>query len=260
LFILLPPSEGKATGGTRRPARLSFPALDPFRGRVLDALAGLCADPDAAVAALGLSPGQRDEAARNALLRSAPTQPAGKVYTGVLYDALDLAGLPDGARKPAERGVLVFSGLWGVVRLTDRIPTYRCPIAAKLPGVGPLQSYWRQTLAGPLTEAFGSRLVLDLRSSGYASMWSPPPRTADRTVTVRVLHERVVDGTVTRSVVSHFNKATKGRLVRALTTAGATPRTVPDLTTALRDLKYTIEHHPHTPGKPHQVDVIVPEL
>jgi len=260
LFILLPPSEGKRDGGTRRPARLSFPALDPFRAVVLDDLVELCAAPDDAVAALGLSPGQRDEAARNALLRSAPTQPAGKVYTGVLYEALDLATLPDDARKLAERSILVFSGLWGVVRLTDRIPTYRCPVTARLPRVGTLQSYWRRTLAEPLTDTIGNRLVLDLRSSSYATMWTPPARTADRTAAVRILHERTVDGTGTRSVVSHFNKATKGRLVRDLTTAGAAPRTVKDLTTALRDLKYTIEHHPHIPGRPHQLDVVVPEL
>ena len=40
-------------------------------------------------------------------------------------------------------------------------------------------------------------------------------------MTVRVLHE--VDGT--RKVVSHFNKATKGRLVRALLEDGAAPGT-----------------------------------
>ena len=39
--------------------------------------------------------------------------------------------------------------------------------------------------------------------------------------TVRVLHE--VDGG--RQVVSHFNKATKGRIVRALLEDGGNPRT-----------------------------------
>jgi cytoplasmic iron level regulating protein YaaA (DUF328/UPF0246 family) len=260
LYILLPPSEGKAAGGTRRPRRLSVAALDPFRDQVLDALITLCADPTSAIAALGLSPGQADEAARNTLLRSAPTQAAGKVYTGVLYDALDLATLSADALKQAERSVLVFSGLWGVVRLTDRVPTYRCPITAKLPGLGLLQGYWRQVLDEPLTETIGGRLVLDLRSSGYATAWTPSGRGADRTAAVRVLHERVVDGVVTRSVVSHFNKATKGRLVRDLLTAGARPRSVPELVSALRDLKYTIEEQPRVSGKPHQLDVVVAAL
>ena len=42
---------------------------------------------------------------------------------------------------------------------------------------------------------------------------------------MRVLQSTVVDGVEKRSVVSHFNKATKGRIVRALLEAGARPRT-----------------------------------
>jgi hypothetical protein len=55
-------------------------------------------------------------------------------------------------------------------------------------------------------------------------------------------------------VVSHFNKATKGRIVRGLLTAGGLPRTVAGLAAALRDLKYTVEE---APGR---LDVIVTEL
>jgi thymidylate kinase len=36
-------------------------------------------------------------------------------------------------------------------------------------------------------------------------------------------HVETVHGVERRSIVSHFNKATKGRLVRALLTAGAAP-------------------------------------
>jgi hypothetical protein len=40
---------------------------------------------------------------------------------------------------------------------------------------------------------------------------------------VRVPHERSVAGVPQRSVVSHVNKATKGRLVRALAKRGTAP-------------------------------------
>ena len=64
----------------------------------------------------------------------------------------------------------------------------------------------------------------------YAAFWRPAglPRVA----TVRVLHE--VAGR--RQVVSHFNKATKGRILRALLENGANPRTPARLAEALRDL------------------------
>ena len=104
------------------------------------------------------------------------------------------------------------------------------------------------------------RPVLDLRSSGYAAMWRPTGRLAERTVTVRVLHEQVVAGEVRRSVVSHFNKASKGRLVRDLLLADAAPRSAGRLVEGLRDLKYTVEERPTAAGRSRQADVIVREL
>jgi cytoplasmic iron level regulating protein YaaA (DUF328/UPF0246 family) len=250
VLILLPPSEGKADAGSSRrldPARLSFPALHPARERVLDTLTELCAtDPAAAVTALGLSDGQRDEVARNARLREVRTLPAARLYTGVLYDALGLATLTPGQHAFLKRTTVIFSGLWGAVRLDDRLPPYRCSIGASLPGLGGLAAYWRTVLAEPLNELAGNRVVLDLRSSAYATLWTPTPNT----VTVRVLHER--DGK--RSVVSHFNKATKGRLVRDLAEAGARPRTPKQLVAALRDLKYTVE------GSDRRLDLVVTTL
>ena len=265
MLILLPPSEGKADAGTGRRldlARLSLPELTGAREEVLSALVALSADSDeeAARAALGLSEGQRGELRRNARLRAAATAPAGQVYTGVLYEALGLASLPPTAQRAARRSVLISSGLWGAVRLTDRIPPYRCPIGARLPGLGALSAYWRRALAPAMAAAAGDGPVLDLRSGAYAATWAPRGEVAARTVTVRVLHEREVDGVPVRSVVSHFNKATKGRLVRDLLTAGARPRTVDGLLTALRDLKYPVLEQPALPGRPRPVDVIVTEL
>ncbi|MEU3453748.1 peroxide stress protein YaaA [Micromonospora sp. NPDC006766] len=265
MLILLPPSEGKAeAGGGRRLdlSRLSLPELTPARDEVLAALVGLCAGPDEAAArtALGLSEGQRGELRRNARLREAATGPAGQIYTGVLYEALDLASLPPAAQRLARRCVLVSSGLWGAVRLADRIPPYRCPIGARLPGIGALSAYWRGALAPAMVAAAGSGPVLDLRSGAYAATWVPRGAVAERTVTVRVLHERDVDGVPTRSVVSHFNKATKGRLVRDLLTAGVRPRSADALVGALRDLKYTVEEQPAATGRPHQLNIVVTEL
>jgi cytoplasmic iron level regulating protein YaaA (DUF328/UPF0246 family) len=265
VLILLPPSEGKAASGSGDPldlAALSLPDLTSARDRVLTALVALCEQPDTdrARAVLGLSPGQAGELARNAGLREAPAAPAGEVYTGVLYDALDLASLSASAYRLVERSVLVFSGLWGAVRLRDRIPPYRCSVGVKLPGLGALGSYWRGAMSDVLTGAAGDGLVLDLRSGAYAAMWTPKGETAPGTAVVRVMHERIVNGAPKRTVVSHFNKATKGRLVRELAMAGAEPVSPAELVTALRDLKYTVEEQPVATGKPRQLDVVVREL
>jgi cytoplasmic iron level regulating protein YaaA (DUF328/UPF0246 family) len=108
-----------------------------------------------------------------------------------------------------------------------------------------------------LPEVAGGGLVLDLRSSAYAAAWKPAGTVAARTATVRVLHERVVGGVAKRSVVSHFNKATKGRLLRSLLEDGSQPRTPAELADALRDLKYTVEARD---GRPWALDVVVAEL
>ncbi|MFF9812477.1 peroxide stress protein YaaA [Streptomyces sp. NPDC014006] len=259
MLVLLPPSEGKAPSGTGAPLSpesLSLPGLTPAREAVLEELVELCrADEEKAREVLGLSEGLRGEVAKNAALREAGARPAGEVYTGVLYDALGLASLDAAARERAAEALLVFSGLWGAVRVTDAIPSYRCSMGVKLPGLGALGAYWRTPMASVLPEAAGDGLVLDLRSAAYATAWKPKGEVAERTATVRVLHAP------TRKVVSHFNKATKGRIVRSLLTSGTAPEDPARLVEALRDLGYVVETKaPARPGRPWSLDVLVDEV
>lgn len=259
MLVLLPPSEGKSSPRTGAPldlSTLSFPALTEQRKQVLHALVELTTHhPEQALATLGLSPGQRHEVDRDAGLLTAPAAPAGRIYTGVLYDALGLATLDAAARRRARAALVISSALFGAVRITDRIPAYRLSAGVTLPGVGGLNSSWRAPLADAMAEAAGRGLVVDLRSSGYAAMWSPDPAVAERTVTVRVLHERP-DGT--RAVVSHFNKATKGRLVRALLTGGGSPRDPESLAELCHALGFSVDLAPATGrGAARRLDVVV---
>jgi cytoplasmic iron level regulating protein YaaA (DUF328/UPF0246 family) len=265
VLVLLPPSEGKAPSGDGAPVRLeslSLPALNDARRAVMEELVELCSgDEEKAREVLGLSEGLRGEVAKNAGLPTAGARPAGEIYTGVLYDALGLGGLDDAARERAARQLLVFSGLWGAVGVADAIPSYRCSMGVKLPGTGALAAHWRGPMAEAMPEAAGDGLVLDLRSSAYAAAWKPKGEVAGRTATVRVLHAQLVDGVEKRSVVSHFNKATKGRIVRALLNDGADPGDPAELVEALRDLGHTVEAEPPArAGKPWALDVVVREI
>lgn len=265
MLVLLPPSEGKAApgrGAPLKPEALSLPGLAGARAAVLDELVELCAaDEEKARIVLGLSEGLRGEIAKNAELRTAPARPAGEIYTGVLYDALDLASLDAAARRRAGASLLVFSGLWGAVRVRDRIPSYRCSMGVKLPGLGALGAYWRTPMAEVMPEAAGDGLVLDLRSSAYTAAWKPKGAVAERTASVRVLHSQLVDGVEKRSVVSHFNKATKGRMVRDLLLAGARPKDPAELVDALRQLGYAVEAQaPERAGRAWSLDVVVTEI
>ncbi|MGW1135296.1 peroxide stress protein YaaA [Streptomyces griseoluteus] len=259
MLVLLPPSEGKASSGRGAPLKpdaLSLPGLAAARRAVLAELVELCAgDEEKAREVLGLSEGLRGEVAKNAGLLTAGARPAGEIYTGVLYDALGLAALDPAAKRRAARSLLVFSGLWGAIGVTDRIPSYRCSMGVKLPGLGALAGHWRAPMAEVLPEAAGDGLVLDLRSAAYAAAWKPKGEVAGRTATVRVLHAP------TRKVVSHFNKATKGRVVRALLTEGIAPKDPAELVVALRDLGYEVEAAaPEKSGKPWALDVLVDDV
>jgi cytoplasmic iron level regulating protein YaaA (DUF328/UPF0246 family) len=261
VLILLPPSEGKTAPTRGKPLdlpSLSLSSLLDARAEVLDALVSLCSpeggttDP---AATLGLGKTQADEVDRNARLREAPTARADRIYTGVLYEALDSPSLGAAARRRATRRLMVASGLFGLVRPGDRIPAYRLSGDVTLPGVGNVATFWSRHLDGAVQDAAGRGLVVDLRSSTYAPFWRPDPGTAARVVTLRVLHE--VNGT--RKVVSHFNKATKGRIVRALLEDGGSPTSPAGFAEHLGRLGWTVE--PGPAGRHGtRVDVVVREL
>jgi uncharacterized protein len=235
VLVLLPPSETKAPGGDGGPldlAALTAPELTPVRTELLEALVKLSADPPTARTALGLSPRQDDEIARNADLWTAPTRPAIERYTGVLYDALDVRSLSRAQRARADRRLAVGSALFGLVSAADPIPAYRLSAGSTLPGMPGLRTLWRPALSPVLAGL--DHLVVDLRSGSYAAL-APVPGA----VTVQVLSEHP-DGT--RAVVSHFNKAHKGRLARLLATTTAEPQDVVRLRALLRRSGLHVEH------------------
>ena len=256
MLILLPPSESKSEPRRGRTLDLGNGSLAAARRPVVDALVALCAGPeDVAVRALGLSPGQVDDVRRNARLRDLPTTPAERIYTGVLYDALGLTGLDASAHRRALARVAIVSSLYGLVRPGERIAPYRLAGGVTLPGLGGVSSHWRSHLDPVVREMAGRGLVVDLRSSTYAAFWRPAPDLARQVVSVRVLHD--VNGR--RQVVSHFNKATKGRLVRALLEDGRDARTPVAFARLLSDLGWEVETSPPTRAGT-QIDVIVREL
>ena len=259
MLILLPPSEGKGAARRGKPldlADLSFPDLTPARERVLAALEALCmGDADRAAEVLGIGRTQLDLVELNGGLRTAPTARADRVYTGVLYDALGAGSLSAAAKRRAGTRLAVVSSLFGLVRPADRIPAYRLSGDTTLPGLGPVAGVWREALGSAVEEALGTGLLVDLRSTTYAAFWRPPAGLARRVATVRVLHE--TQGR--RQVVSHFNKATKGRLVREVLEDGGNPRSPAAFADLLRDLGWKVEEGaPDRKGT--QLDVVVSEL
>ncbi len=235
MLVLLPPSETKHPGGDGAPldlGTLTAPELTPVRTELVDALVALADDVPASRAALGVSAKQDGEIARNATLLTSSTLPSLQRYTGVLYDALDVGSLTRAQRVRADARLAVGSALFGLVRAGDRLPAYRLSAGSTLPGLPTLRTLWRPALDAVLAAEPG--LVVDLRSGAYAAL-APVPGA----VTVQVLSERP-DGS--RAVVSHFNKAHKGRLARLLAGTRAEPHDVASLRRLLARAGLHVEH------------------
>ena len=236
MLVLLPPSETKAPGGDGASLDLAAltaaPQLTGVRTELAEALVKLADDVPAARQALALSAKQDAEIARNAELWTSATRPAIERYTGVLYDALDVATMSRAQRARAGRRLAVGSALFGVVRADDPIPAYRLSAGSALPGLPTLRTLWKPALSPVLAGL--DELVVDLRSGSYAAL-APVPGA----VTLDVLSERP-DGS--RSVVSHFNKAHKGRVARLLALTSAEPADVVRLRSLLRRAGLHVEH------------------
>jgi len=257
VLILLPPSEGKTAPTRGKPldlAALGHPSLTSTRRDLVSALVSASDRPDAAQL-LGIGHTQLDLLDRNRTLSTAPTARAAQIYTGVLYDALGLDSLTPAARRRAAHRVAITSSVFGLVRPGDRIPAYRLSGDAALPDLGSVAGAWRPVLGDAVRETLGSGLLVDLRSSTYAAFWRPPVDLARRTATVRVLHEAAGS----RAVVSHFNKSTKGRIVRGLLEDGRDPRTPAALARLLEALGWHVEIGDPTPQGT-RLDVVVTQV
>lgn len=218
VIVLLPPSETKRPGGVG-PALaiegLGAPELGALRSQLVDEVIALAADREASRTALRISAAQDSEIDRNAALRTAPTMPAIERYTGVLYDALDVDSLRGAAAVRARSRLTVVSALFGLLRAHDPIPPYRLSATSRLPERPTLAARWRPALDPVLAGIAEHELIVDLRSGSYAALGQVPGA-----VCVDVVTENA-DGR--RTVVSHFNKAHKGRIARALATTRADP-------------------------------------
>jgi uncharacterized protein len=218
VLVLLPPSEGKRAPEVGAPVDLGSlmfaEALGVKREKALAALVKLAGGRSRkrALDLLGLPSGLSAEVDRDAGLLDAPAAPAGEIYTGVLFQHLDLATLSPAALARAREQVLVASALWGVVALEDRIPAYRLSIGARLPALtrSGLAAWWRPALAKALPDEPG-QLVVDLRSGGYAAAWRP------QRATLVEVKASTADG----KPISHMAKAVRGTVARRLLQARA---------------------------------------
>ncbi len=194
MLILLPPSEGKNQPARRK--KLNLKQLS-FAGELTEAR----------ISALGAVEVDENYCDR-----------ASHVYSGVLYQALDLETLSPAARQRASKSVLIISALFGVLHLDDVIPNYKSKIST---------SNWKEPLARTLN-GMDEQLVVDMRSSTYLSAWVPNP---ENTVGIRIFTK--VNGE--RKVITHMSKKYRGEIARYLLQQRTRPTTPNELNALLKE-------------------------
>ena len=251
--ILLPPSAGKTTKESTNHLQLEKlwqeEHLTQTRRQLIDDVQNTALLADAAQI-FKLGPKNAHEISQNLEVYDAPALAAWQLYDGVLYEAAKFAQIfssgepsqgsqgqvgnhrgdqrqgsqgqgnqPQGGQRQLEELTLVFSALFGPVRLTDLITPHRLSGSVKLPGQGSVASIWSKALKELLTQQLSGHVVVDLRSSEYGATYRPTRGSDCLLLNIGVA--KVNPATGKRSVVSHWDKHTRGLLAGALLEAVA---------------------------------------
>lgn len=222
LLILIPPSEGKASGGDGPPLdidSLSFAALNPTRLRIAKGLAQISGRPRSSKKLLGVKGAALEKAnAENASLEESPILPAIGRYTGVMYDSISFQSLDRTAREAFDRSVVIMSGLFGILQPSDMIPAYKLKMGAALLRHRTCAAIWKPLISSELAATAGYGVIWDLLPGEHRAAWNPLAVPHEARFTVKFA-ERTAGGQL--KTVTHLSKLLKGALLRHLVSNSA---------------------------------------
>ena len=221
--ILLPSAEGKATGGNPLAPDMFdyrssntfnyFSQLNPERRALIDALQAQIRD--GSDEDLGKLFGVKGDTLQEAVsvnldvYRSPLMAAVDRYGPGVMYAAMDFAGLPTGSQRRLLENGVIFSGLFGLLRPDDLIPNYRLKMDAKVEGIGKAANYWKEPLSTALNDLVTGHAVWNLLPGSHEAAWDDAGTYA-RMIRVKFYKE---DESGERTAVSHGVKELRGALV-----------------------------------------------
>ena len=125
-----------------------------------------------------------------------------------------------------------------------------------VPKIGTLGKFWGNSITSALGDC--NDFVIDLRSGNYVKLGATPAGIADQVVVPRIM-QHMPKGAP--KVVSHSNKASKGRIVRALAESQKSISSVDELAKIVAKISRDVQViKPKKGGLPWGLDVIVDAL
>jgi len=217
LLVLVPPSEAKTPGGTRRQSVGPFDAaLDGDRQRVIAAL----------IASLEHATTRRREImlnARGPLLERAlestrqladegvPRLAAWQRYSGVVWAHL----APETLAPALRRRIIIPSSLYGVTTAEDRIADFRLKMNVAVAPLGTMASFWKPKVTAALATHSKRSTIVNLLPLEHEAAVD----LGELGRTRRVVRVQFIDG-AGGTTVGHDAKAVKGILARTLLLEG----------------------------------------
>ena len=209
LVILLPPSEGKAEGGSTPKWKATSgdfgKAFGTYRSQIATALEELGGG-DAKLLGVGGKHLARAQEINTSII-GAPTMPAHERYTGVVWDHLSPTTMSAKVHARATESIIVLSGLLGLVGFDDQIPDYKLKMGASFAPIGKLSTWWREPLSKALNARLAGHHVIDLLPNEHRVAWTPTPDAYASLSSVTFVEK-------SGKVAGHDAKAAKGLLAR----------------------------------------------
>ncbi len=189
VLVLIPPSEGKVSGGEQKP-------LEHVRDEVVSVQKSILTakHPEKLYGVKKALAFKAHEL--NKTITTTPTMPAIKRYSGVVYKAIDYDSLSAKAKSFFHVHFRILSPMFGLVKPNERIPEYKMKFS-KLK----LDAYWKPILSKKLESFF----IIDLLAKEQR-------KAVYYENGIRVDFQLKQDGV--KRAAGHFGKHIKGRFIR----------------------------------------------
>jgi uncharacterized protein len=218
LYVLVPPSLGKSSGGRRSASRGVFDDdLAAPRGEVISALRDVLnrAVPREMESTFSAKGGLLDraiEATKELESGRPPLLPAWRRYEGVVWTHLE----PHSLTSSLRRRILVPSGLYGLLSGEDPIADYRLKMNAPLAPFASLARFWRPRITDAIERTTRRATIVNLLPNEHVASIDTARLAASR----EIINVRFVTSDE-QSAVGHDAKAVKGVLAQRILLEGA---------------------------------------